>query len=814
MSMRYLSNLFCSLVFLIIALTINAQDYDWTRTNPGAGGAFNVVKVGPTAKVIACSDLSGAYLSNDDGASWTVLGDNVGIDQTHASTVGFHTKDESTFCIGTEDGIYLTTDAGLNFIKTLSEGYIEDITYSRSDSEIAYAAYHPVWNSDSGSIYKSTDGGSSWESISVDLPSKLRILKIEISPLNANVIYCLSGAGDFACTEALLFKSINGGVNWTQVNMSEPIMDFEVSNTNENHLYITTMNANCNAQWYWTDLEGSFYESIDAGESWHELASRTGVIWIEEDTMKLIDPREPYEWISSAGTWSSDDNGINWEQIGEVDDMEVAFPGSLLWSYGTTDSGICRTLGETLTPGVRYWAHSRFVYGTEDGGLSFKNKFSNQNSENTWTSRGIDNVVMYDLEINESNTNIIYAGYWDIGLWRSLDKGKNWEYCSQEEFTGNWEGNGGNVMSILSDPDRTNVVWAASKGSFGEDGYVIKSTDTGRLGSWISSNQGLNQSSDIYSLTYLPDSPINNRELLVSSGGEIYKSTDDGLSWSRKSSDGGIRVFAVDQFDNDIIYAGGEKGFWRSADRGESWTETGISDFTGTTNGSSDEWGWEGVTDICSDPFNPNMVYISVLGAGKGLYKSIDSGLSWEQIFQNRFMRSIELSKNISDKIYAGSSSAYSSGGLRNGSKGILLSEDGGGSWTEINGAMPFPFALTIDISGTEHDTVYVGSPGTGFQYSVDPTVSSTKNADQLSETRFLKVNPNPVKDFLNIEWESQSPRHIEIYDLQGQLLITLEVNNEDGDQNISFPVSELPNGTYFIKVNSDIRSSYKFIKI
>jgi len=190
---------------LVLTLTINAQSDQWMHTNPGAGGAFNTVKVGPTGIVVACSDLSGAYISLNDGQDWTAIGASQDMDQTHASSVGFHTSDENIFCIGTEYGIYTTINKGLSFTKTLENGYIEDISFSSLDPSIVYATYHPQWNSSIGSIYKSLDSGQSWLEISTDIPNNRRILKVEASPFDSDLVYCLSGKADFACTAVLLW---------------------------------------------------------------------------------------------------------------------------------------------------------------------------------------------------------------------------------------------------------------------------------------------------------------------------------------------------------------------------------------------------------------------------------------------------------------------------------------------------------------------------------------------------------------------------------------------------------------------------------
>jgi len=108
-------------------------------------------------------------------------------------------------------------------------------------------------------------------------------------------------------------------------------MDFEISSEVENEIYMSTMNANCGAQYYWTDLAGELYKSIDYGDNWNMLSERTGVIWKEGNDLKLIDPREPFPWTGSAGTWQSSDDGNSWLQTGTVDDLETAYIDDRRW---------------------------------------------------------------------------------------------------------------------------------------------------------------------------------------------------------------------------------------------------------------------------------------------------------------------------------------------------------------------------------------------------------------------------------------------------------------------------------------------------
>jgi len=722
------------IVFIIAQLSfvnLPAQNFDWKRTNPGCGGSFSIAKVGPIGHIVACSDLGGAYYSTDLGASWGVYGNNAGIPQTHFSSVGFDFNNDNIFYIGTEDGIYRTTNKGNRFEEVLDNGYIEDIVVAKSNSNIVYAAWHPFWNSPDGAIYKSTDEGQTWQQVSTNLPRGLRILKLLVDSTNADRIYLLSGKGDFACTEAEVYTSSDGGRIWTHISLGlEPVLDITLKAGEPGKIYLTTQNANCDpeiAPYYWTDLDGVFWSSTNYGYTWTKRSDRTGQIWPKANNeIILIDPRGTYEWNEYSGTWVSDDEGVSWNNISNgVDNYETGYIDSLQRSYGVSDNGICKTIGTSQSEedSIAIWVNSQFVYLTTDDGENFRQVFTNEVSEGSWQSRGIDNVVMYDLEINEQNSDIMYAGYFDIGFWRSFDQGESWQPSNPIEYTGDWYGNGGNAMTILSDPARENVVWTAMKGNFGDNAFLLKSTNYGD--SWTPRQNGLDRSPYMYSLVLDRRSDENNRTLYVSSGGNIYKGVNDGLNWSQVYGSGGMRVLAVDFFNSNYVYAGGENGFYRTVNGGETWEDTGLSAFEGEFNEDEEpfqEWDWEGVIDIYTDREKEGLLYVAVHGTGKGLYKSEDRGENWELIRNDNHARSVTANPNNNNQLFFGSSSAYKSGGFEDDSNGILYSENQGEDWLNITANSTYPFATTVNVTKqTSNQKVFVGSPGTGFQYAPLP---------------------------------------------------------------------------------------------
>lgn len=107
--------------------------------------------------------------------------------------------------------------------------------------------------------------------------------------------------------------------------------------------------------------------------------------------------------------------------------------------------------------------NQQFVYGSFDGGATFASLYTRETpaGSNQWSSTGVDNTEVYDLEISAADHNLIYVGYWDLGIWRSRDHGLTWGSLNQDDF--GWEGGrGGDVKTILSDPERAPVVWAGA----------------------------------------------------------------------------------------------------------------------------------------------------------------------------------------------------------------------------------------------------------------------------------------------------------------------------------------------------------------
>ena len=694
-------------------LTSLANAGPWTNANPGAGGAFVAIGAGPTGILLCGSDLGGAYRSLDHGATWEALGPDRGLTSAHVSAVGFDPTDANIQYLGGEWGIYRSADAGLTFASVTAPYYICAVASAPSNPSIVYAPSHPTYDSRRSLLFKSVNRGLTWDSLQTNLPAGLRITKAIVHPTNPNLLYVVSSP-DLFISDALpsLWKSSDGGATWSQMGASiGKAWDLAIDPSQPLTLYATSYTGTPRSSW-----SGAVWKSVDGGASWTQKASHTGCIRVKLDQPQVvwvIDPdRDPGD--AESGCWQSQDGGATWSRKSTMSGYDSGWQ-SLDWAYSGSAYGEAKAIGQDLSnPDALYRVDWQFVFGSFDGGGRFVNLYTNPGASGGWHSRGIEDVCVAAAAFAEAAPNVLFTGYYDIGMWRSLDGGASWQSCNSSSFTGAWNGHGGCASSIVPDPTRGGVVFAVM-GEEPGSATVVKSTSSGDASSWTGANGGL-PSGFVYGLSLDRNSAATQRTLFVTSKGDVYRSTNDGASWSAVLTGNACRLTAVDRLDRNTVYAGGEGGLWRSTSGGAAgtWSKIGPAEFAGSNPGTLAEVRWEGIHAITTDPLHAGRAYVTAYGAGRGLYRSDDRGATWSKAHAGSFDRDVQVDPSNASILYLSSSAAYKSGGVIEGSEGLLRSADGGSTWVPQPG-LPWPFAGPIAIDPLGPARVLVGSPGTGF---------------------------------------------------------------------------------------------------
>ena len=192
-------------------------------------------------------------------------------------------KNQFTFYMGTSGGgLWKTIDGGLSW-NNISDGYFESpsigsIDVFQSNPDIIY-----VGTGSDGirsnvivgkGVYKSLDAGKSWKFIGLKGAGQIGAIKVH--PKNPDIVYAAAIGQPFKQnTERGLFKSIDGGKNWKKIlYISDKIgiVDMEFSPDDPNTIYAASWEVNRKP---WTiksgSKDGGIYKSVDGGQSWTKL---------------------------------------------------------------------------------------------------------------------------------------------------------------------------------------------------------------------------------------------------------------------------------------------------------------------------------------------------------------------------------------------------------------------------------------------------------------------------------------------------------------------------------------------------------------
>jgi photosystem II stability/assembly factor-like uncharacterized protein len=263
---------------------------------------------------------------------------------------------------------------------------------------------------------------------------------------------------------------------------------------------------------------------------------------------------------------------------------------------------------------------AQYFVATASGGL-----WKTDNAGVTWKAIA-DSMPSYsygDVTMDPNNSSVIWAGtgennsqrsvaYGD-GVYKSVDGGNSWNNVGLK--------NSEHISEILIDPRDSDVVYAASQGplwSKGGDRGLYKTTDGGNTWSNVLE---ISQHTGVSDIAFDPENPDvlyatsyqRRRHVwtLINGGPEstIYKSTDAGKTWKKinkglPSVDLGRIGIDVAPSDANIVYAiveaaDGKSGFYRSTDKGASWTKQ-----SSYVSGSPQYY-----QEIVVDPKNPHRVY-------------------------------------------------------------------------------------------------------------------------------------------------------------------------------------------------------------
>ena len=761
------------------------NEVSWRMEGPhNIGGRINVVVLNPDDEdeIWIGTSAGGVFKTSDAGESWLPIGDS--FSNLSIGSIAFDPSNSSTVYVGTGDpnisgypktgdGVYKTEDGGDNWESLGLEelGVISKIIVDSDDSDILYLASMgtPYYESADRGIYKSDDGGESWNQI-LFLAESAGISSMVAHPNNPDTLYAAGWDRIRSNTQSIvsgdhsrIYRSYDGGISWDTLSgglpqeyMSRAAIDISLSNPEV--LYASFVNDE-DMQFYgvyrsddngdsWTETETGFLDGALGGFGWY-----FGMVRINptDENNVHVAGVELHSTIDSGDTWYQSTPNW-WEYVVHADMHDLAYSSS----------------GD--------------IYLATDGGL-----YVSYNNMASWEYISyIPITQFYRVTVNPHEDEVYAGGAQDNGT-----------------SAGNYEGlsewpriYGGDGFKAIYHPDDEDIMLATT-----QNGFFHISFDGGEF--FDSYNTGIDGEERV-----AWDAPIINSshesEVLYTGTTRVYKTL--GLSWFPISDELVISgeyypanryvltTIAESSLDADVLYTG-------SSDGGVWGTENGGGDWTDISEGLPERY----VTDIKASSEEEGRVYITQSGYKDGddvphIYRSDDYGQTWEGIggdLPDFGLNNVEILEGHADSILFVASDG-----------GVYYTVNSGETWDRVGDNMPFILVFDIEID-YDANRLVAGTFSRSIQSISLDSLFDFSTSIKEQEAFVFSLYPNPVVDELTINMvDGDALSKWQILDGQGRMIKAGTLQEK------AISVSELPTGVYFLRIENDKGSSIrKWIK-
>nr|WP_321235985.1 T9SS type A sorting domain-containing protein [uncultured Psychroserpens sp.] len=588
----------------VASIAIDSNDADIMYIGTGEVYGSGLAQPGTENRLTRGSYGIGVLKTTDGGNTWShslVFNQD---DIKGVSDIAINPLNPSIVLAAASDGLYRSDNSGSSWTLVLNQPNCIDIEIDSNNPNNVYVSQgnlNTILSADECGIYKSTNGGSTF--IELTDPGNLTSAwsgnaKLEIDPVNSNVIYAsiYDAQTTSGTTNAGLFKSVNGGVNWTNIN-NQNIARFQGWYSHDiavNPNDVTEIMSVGIDAWKST-LSGTFFIKQSDWMAWPfgEISVDTpegGDNYIHGDIHAVYyHPLVPDKifFASDGGVFSSSDGGDtftthngglqttqfyadmsssstnpNFCIAGAQDNASYIYNGTPSWSRVIGGDGMTTAVNKDNDQIVYGSAQGLYILRSDNGGEFF-----------SVARPTIDNddytAFSAPFVLAPTNNNLVYAG--SRKLYSSGNNGDNWLPVSSEV-------DGTNVIvKIAVSPVNANVLYVA----------------TSRIPLTVSFQspklfKSINGGATFTEITGFPDRVIKDIEfdpndentVYVAFSGfgssHVYKTIDGGSIWN--AIDNGLpdlptNTVLIDPFNSDHVYVGNDLGVYFSENGGNTWDD-------------------------------------------------------------------------------------------------------------------------------------------------------------------------------------------------------------------------------------------------
>lgn len=772
---------------------------NWTAVSP-VSHAYNAIAISPNyandhtvwASALSYTMAVGVYRSTDGGSTWALVAPGLYVQRLVVSPN--FAIDQTLFAGMADDGIHRSTNGGLVWTRVMPTAYVTALAISPAygASQTVYAAAR-VNTYSATAVYRTTDGGATWQTLPITIPPEQNGQPLVIGSLAFGVDgSVLAGAQYGVSGTPFAYRSIAGGTNWQPVAgalsgtavsalTSTPTQSFRLYAAGDGGIQAATIS------------QGSLAE----GGAWQSEGPRGG-----KASALVVSPNFAADGLAFAGDWLTSFRGsesglgiIRSQDAGQT--WAPSFAGTEAYEYSTAvhdfafspDFATDQTVFAATWGGLfrsadagQTWAQVEALYNGPPGAITdvavapdfaasghlvaaggYGGLNVSEDGGQTWTGLNFSlGELTYSPDFAADQT--IFGGRGD-GFYRSTDRGLTWTGVLSQSVT-----------AVAVSPN-----FAADQTVWGGGQAIYLSTDGGTT--WISRTVAA-EVTYIWALAVSPQFAVD-QTLFAGSDSGLYWSVDGGLTWMAVPEYAGISISrlaispqwpgdatllvgtpsgvfrllsadpstglvkeAADGFavlrsgvlalsdDESLLLAGtSDHGVFGSLDGGHHWQPQGLQ-------GGNSYYSIAALA-ISPDVANDQTMFAasaSGTGIGASIYRTQTGGAAWTNVYNTDYVSSLAISPG-----FAGDGTIYATG--NNGR--VQRSIDDGATWLPLPNWPPDvssraqKLALPPDVPADGR--LFVGSSN-GFWLTPDNGATWTKALTGLNGDQYvsdLRVSPN-----------------------------------------------------------------------